>query len=485
MNWDIFIVILLGLCVVTALFLLYRLLTKGADLYNLPPKAEELIKENAYLRLKIAHLRKEKEMLEDINRALTNLAPVFSWDQLKLNLKKANLPSLGITKSALYTRTSDILEIVYEENLDAEALDSLKTGIDLTAKVMEVNPKRPIVDSNTLFLKDPQLTSRIKNTLSATFFCFYYIYHEEIPSAVLVCATDQACDPGRFTALVQFIGQHLVHITNIINIYQDLIKKQQDLEMTIKNRTQELQEAIDKISQINRSKSEFVSTVAHELRTSLTAILGFATLIYDGKLGEIPPNVKDRINRIRNQVKRLVEMVNTLLDINRIESGKVEMHPEPLDAKTLLTTTADVFAQQLNEKGIELGIECPEGIVIEADRIYMERVIHNLVSNAIKFTPSGGRIELICKELGDDRIELIVKDTGVGISERDLPNIFKEFYSVDRPDVTKIRGIGLGLSLVKRVIDAHDGEIYVKSKLNEGTTFIIHLKGKKQEARDV
>ena len=468
-------IIVILLLILFALFLTTTIPTtkKEKKSNKLPIEVESLYKENSMLRAKIKNLSYRNELLEKSNAILTSLPPVFSWDELQNNLRKIDFEQILIDRLLLYSLKDNTL--VFSIGITSENYHELLRLLTLIDKTYKLR----LIESNHIFIHDQTVDQRLKELLSVPYYCIYPLRTRQETIGYLLVGSQRLYNSQLVSEITKLLGQHLVHILNIIHIYQDIVQTQQNLENTIKNRTSQLKEAVEEISKINKAKSEFVSTVAHELRTSLTSIRGFASLIYDGKLGQIPEKVKNRIGRIQSQVNRLVDMVNTLLDINKIETGKIEMNPEPVLAHALISSVMDSFMVQAQQKHIKLLLNCPHDITIFADKLYFERVIFNLISNAVKFTPEGGEIRINVELIDQNTVQISVEDTGIGIHPKDLPHIFKEFYYVDRPEVTNIKGIGLGLSLVKKVVEANGGKILVESEPNKGTKFRILIKGKK------
>jgi signal transduction histidine kinase len=181
--------------------------------------------------------------------------------------------------------------------------------------------------------------------------------------------------------------------------------------------------------------------------------------------------VKERLDKINRHSDELAQLVNNLLDISRIESGKISMKLEPLNLKEIIEEVVDLMNVQLKEKEIEFKFELSADVeYVLADRQQLERVFINLLGNAIKFTPAKGKISIRASSL-DNLCQIDITDTGIGIPQESLGAIFDEFYRVDNPINQKVKGTGLGLSLVKRIVEAHGGSIWVRSKLNEGSTF--------------
>lgn len=273
-------------------------------------------------------------------------------------------------------------------------------------------------------------------------------------------------DEEMISILTNQIGQSLENA----KLFEEVYKSRQELELKIQDRTRQLALALEKVQKISRTKSEFVSAVSHELRTPLTSIKGYAAILMSGKLGDIPDKVKERLEKINKHSDSLVELINDLLDIARIESGRVEMKFEKVNLKLLIENMRDLLMPQMREKNITFVAEVTDDLpLIFADGKQMERVFINLLSNAIKYTPKG---TITVRASGNDKeVTVEVQDTGAGMREEDLPKLFTEFYRVENEMNQNIKGTGLGLALVRNIITAHQGTIWVTSKLGVGTTF--------------
>jgi len=268
------------------------------------------------------------------------------------------------------------------------------------------------------------------------------------------------------------IGQSLENA----KLFEEQWRDQQELENKIQQRTRELSAALEEIKVISKRKSDFINAVSHELRTPLTSIKGYASILAAGKLGELPPAAKERVEKINKHSDNLSDLINGLLDISRIESGRVEMKLEPLDLLAMAQSLADMLAPPMKDKNVEFVIDMPEGLPqVKADKGQLERVFINLIGNAIKFTPPGGRITVSARPVDNTMIQVGVSDTGIGISEHDLKKLGEEFFRVDNDVNAKVKGTGLGVSLVKRIIEAHKGTFSISSQINHGSTFSFKL----------
>jgi signal transduction histidine kinase len=194
-----------------------------------------------------------------------------------------------------------------------------------------------------------------------------------------------------------------------------------------------------------------------------------------GKLGNLPAEVRERLDKINRHSDELVHMVNDLLDISRLESGRITLKQEPQGLKDMAEKAADLLSVQLKEKQIELMISVPadaDSVLVDGGQI--ERVFINMLANAIKFTPVKGKISVLSHKT-DKAVQVDIADTGCGIPKEAQESIFEEFYRVDNPINQQVKGTGLGLALVKHIIEAHKGKIWVKSNSGEGATFSFTL----------
>jgi signal transduction histidine kinase len=258
-------------------------------------------------------------------------------------------------------------------------------------------------------------------------------------------------------------------------LYTELFNSHRDLERRVKERTQELAKLNEELKRLNKMKSDFVSSVSHELRIPLTSIKGYASILMAGKLGEVSPAQKERLEKIDKHSNSLAHLVNNLLDIARIESGKVQMVIKEMAIKEVIDPVMDIIMPQAKEKNISIKINIKtKSDKIMADQSQLERVFLNLIGNAVKFTPEKGKITVSCQDI-EDAIEFNIEDTGIGIPLKDKEKVFEEFFRADNALDQKVKGTGLGLSLAKKIVEAHKGKIWVESELGKGTKFSFTL----------
>lgn len=331
---------------------------------------------------------------------------------------------------------------------------------------------------SSISMRDHTQREKIKNYMKMTAFVISPILPKEGDKGFLIVGTENAAlsitagDEELVTILSNEIGQALDNC----RLFDKTWKAQQGLEKKVEERTSELTSALDKIKVVSKRKSDFVSSVSHELRTPLTSIKGYASILLTGKLGEIPKDVYTRLEKINQHSDELVHMVNDLLDISRIESGKVVMRQAPYELNSIIDKITDLLAVQAKERNIELITDVSDkkiGVLVDSGQI--ERVFINLIGNALKFTPEKGKITISAHKINDKEIQVDVSDTGSGIPDEAQEAVFDEFYRVDNTINQQVKGTGLGLSLVKHIVEAHGGKIWLKSRMGQGSTFSFTL----------
>lgn len=231
---------------------------------------------------------------------------------------------------------------------------------------------------------------------------------------------------------------------------------------------------ITQIKQVEQVKAQFVNMVAHELRTPLAAVDSYLAVLAQGLVGD-PEEQRRVVQRCRERVGALVQLVTDLLDVARMESGRVHREIAPQHLGDVLGTVKALMEPLALERGITLTVAVPDSLpLVEADREELVRLFGNLVSNAIKYNRLEGRVDVTARTDGP-YVAVAVSDTGVGISEQGLERLFTEFFREKRPETELVTGTGLGLSIVKRIVDHYHGRIDAHSRLDEGSTFTVWL----------
>lgn len=275
--------------------------------------------------------------------------------------------------------------------------------------------------------------------------------------------------------LISILADQLSQAIENARLFEEVYRARQDLEKKVMERTRQLSQALEEVKRVSRMKSEFISAVSHELRTPLTSIKGYASILMTGKVGPISEPIKERLAKINKHSDNLVKLINDLLDIARIESGKVEMKLTEHDLPSIIMNVQDLLTLQMKEKNITFVADVPEDnptLMIDAAQI--ERVLINLINNAIKFTPNDGIITVTVR-YDVHGAKVSVSDTGIGIPPEEIPKLFQEFYRSDNIINQNIKGTGLGLALCKKIIEAHHGRISASSPPGKGATFTFTL----------
>jgi len=233
-------------------------------------------------------------------------------------------------------------------------------------------------------------------------------------------------------------------------------------------------EDITAFKQLDEMKSDFVNMVAHELRSPLVSIRQQNSVLLEGLAGPLEDKQRDLLERGMRKIDQLLELINDLLDIAKIEAGKHVQHLVPTDIEPIIKETIALLEPRAKDQGIEITYIAEGAGQVLADPKRIEEVFNNLITNAVNYSPGGGKVDVAVVGLGE-YMEIRVMDTGVGILEEELPKIFDKFYRVKHPKTRQVMGTGLGLAIVKGIIDAHHGTIQVESTPEKGTTFRILL----------
>lgn len=273
---------------------------------------------------------------------------------------------------------------------------------------------------------------------------------------------------------------YLKDITERKKIEVELLRYREHLEELVKERTAELEISRDKAQEANIAKSEFLSIMSHELRTPLNSIIGFSEVLRDEFYGSISSKQKEYLGDILNSGKYLLALIITILDLSKIEAGKMEIYFTTINVESLLKNSIFVVKEKASAKRQKLivnaGIDLGE---IEGDEQKIRQALFNLLSNAVKFTPEDGAITIGAYHQHKN-IVIFVKDTGIGIEEKDMPKLFNLFQQIDSSHSRRYEGIGLGLALSRKVIELQGGTIWAESQgKDKGSTFFISIPKKR------
>jgi len=229
------------------------------------------------------------------------------------------------------------------------------------------------------------------------------------------------------------------------------------------------------LEQSNRYKSEFLANMSHELRTPLNAILGFSEILLDLTMNLTAGERTEFLRNIHSSGQHLLGLINDILDLAKIEAGKMELHAEEMPVKEAIQEVTGILDPMARQQGLQVTtVGAAEAGVIKADRSKFKQVLYNLLSNAVKFTPPPGQITLTVKD-SPSQLTVSVQDTGIGMKPEDLPKLFREFEQIDGSYTRRYQGTGLGLALCRRFVQMHGGRIWAESQFGKGSTFTFTI----------
>jgi len=335
------------------------------------------------------------------------------------------------------------LELVEQEQPDIMLLDLMMPEMD-GLEVLHVLRKR--YDS----ISFPVLMVTAKNQ------------GEDIVSAFAAGANDYIEKPVDFPVLLARLRHHLEH---------------KRLDDEVKSSRARLEEQNERLQMGNQYKINFLSSMSHELRTPLNAVLGFSEVLLDEMLGPLNDKQKQYCQEIYNSGSYLLLIINDLLDLSKIEAGKLALEPQPTDIPALVSTAIDLVKEKAQRGGITLVSEVDEKLgMVKWDPLRVKQALLNLLSNAIKFTQSGKEVKLTARITTNNEVMLCVADQGCGIAKEDLERIFLPFEQAASPMKKRSgEGTGLGLALVSRLASLHGGRVEVESEVGVGSRFALYL----------
>ncbi|HVY45103.1 MAG TPA: HAMP domain-containing sensor histidine kinase [Minicystis sp.] len=274
-----------------------------------------------------------------------------------------------------------------------------------------------------------------------------------------------------------------MHLASVRESYRELTEKNARLE-----------EAYERLKELDRLKSNFLATVSHELRTPLTSIMGYSEMLAEGVGGPLNGEQREFVETIQNKSEQLLALIISLLDLSKLESGTAPVRLARIEIGPVLEETVSTLSPAAGKKNVELACEVEDGLpLVFGDAVRLRQVFSNLTENAIKFTPPGGSVLLVARaateaaQTGDDdgglvlvaplrsAVEVRVVDTGIGIPEGQREKVFDPFYQIDQSSTREHGGAGLGLAIVKRLVESHQGSVRVEANEPRGAVFVVTL----------
>jgi signal transduction histidine kinase len=261
----------------------------------------------------------------------------------------------------------------------------------------------------------------------------------------------------------------------VLNILDDAAAEKLRLEETqraVLNILEDLEVEKRRAQEANRMKSEFLANMSHELRTPLNAIIGFAKLMAHGKVGPVSPLHQEFLEDILKSSDHLLQLINDVLDLAKVEAGKMEFHPQAIVLPALIAEVRDILRAVAASKQIRIDTHIdPACSELFLDPAKLKQVLYNYLSNALKFTGEGGRVSIKVRSEDAAMFRIDVEDSGIGIRPEDLKVLFTEFRQLDASASKRYQGTGLGLALTRRIVEAQGGKVGVSSTLGQGSIF--------------
>lgn len=253
------------------------------------------------------------------------------------------------------------------------------------------------------------------------------------------------------------------------------------LQRELAERTRDAEKAQSAAEAATRAKSDFLANMSHELRTPLNSIIGFSEVLEDELLGSLNASQREDVQYILKAGRHLLSLINDILDLSKVESGKMELAVDRVSLKEMLDASLIMHREKALRHGISLDLQMEPltDMAIEADERKLKQILFNLLSNAVKFTPDGGSVRVMARAITEaQEIEISIEDTGIGIKPEDIQKLFKEFSQLDSAYTKKYEGTGLGLAVTKKLVELHGGRIQVSSEFGKGSsfTFVIPVK---------
>ncbi|RJO64858.1 MAG: hypothetical protein C4523_17650 [Myxococcales bacterium] len=264
---------------------------------------------------------------------------------------------------------------------------------------------------------------------------------------------------------------YLQDITELKTLAQEMARKNMELTEIKEELEYQTRRAMD----ANRHKSEFLANMSHELRTPLNAVIGFSEVLLDELFGPLNPKQREYTTDILESGRHLLSLINDILDLSKIEAGKMELELSEFAVRDLVQMSSNLMKEKASKHGISVSIEVEEAVgTLVADERKIKQVVFNLISNSLKFTPDHGKMGIRVSRDGDF-VKFCVWDSGIGISIDEQERIFEEFHQVDGSLTKRYEGAGLGLAIVKKFVQLHGGKVWVESKLNLGSRFYFTI----------
>jgi signal transduction histidine kinase len=450
---------------------------------------------NYFSRIKERALEDRNKQLIALNRISSTIKGFFSLERAIRQVLSGVIEGLGYDICFLVMPSKKENVIFFHAPKNNPMTQKIETILGVPVSSLRLPP----IEENFVFqaIKNNKITFRqelyeivrgieppISRELAATlqralgfkkFVITPLVAERKVVGALIGVTRHEFVDETSVDVLENFSNQAALTIESA-QLFEELRQKNIDLE------------------QANKIKSEFLAIMSHELRTPLTAVIGFSELLLEEVMGELNPEQKEYLREVVHNSEHLLHLINSILDLSKIESGKMELTVEPFNLAEAVLEVRKTILPLLKKKGLKFQVDMPMKLpIIEGDERKIRQILLNLLSNAIKFTPEGGSIVLEVRHSPNNKglwlyskiqnasvfesgyFRISIEDTGIGIKEKDLEEVFDPFSQVDSSYTRKYQGTGLGLALTKQFVEMHGGAIWVESEPQKGSRFTLLL----------
>jgi signal transduction histidine kinase/HAMP domain-containing protein len=443
---------------------------------------ESLQERDAAIFEHILTITKQVRQLTALNKTGAAIASTLDLDKLLTTVLHLLVENMGFARMALVFYDSERRRIygtriagVPEETANAAQHLELIVEDDGSIHADLLIHGRPVLVPDITAVASrmfPVFLELCRQTGVTSYVCAPMKSKDRILGFVAADRGKQPCSAEDLEVLMTIAHDMAVAIDNA-RAYQQLEQLTATLDKRVQERTQELQTANEKLRELDRLKSSFVSMVSHELRTPMTSIKGYVDNLLDGVAGPLNEKPTYYLKRVQHNVERLTRMINDLLDLSRIEAGAVKLQLGSVSIPELLNDVVEGFQTIATEKSVNVKVHStPDLPLIQGDRDKLYQVLNNLIQNAIKFTPKGGTILAEAQAGPQGFVQICVGDTGCGIAAEELTRVFERFYRGESVAIEN-RGAGLGLAITKNLVELHHGRIWVESTPGEGSRFFF------------
>ena len=427
-------------------------------------------------------LRRKVNELTTLHRAGLLFSSTFDREELMTNVLDTIVRDLHYDRAMItqFDRTRNVSHDFRVRGMPQEVADFLRT--------QEVSVTDPDSVEGTVFLRgEPVLTNNIHEIWDRlhpfdqkligmvnvkSFITVPLKTHHAVIGSLSVDRThNQALTQDDLDVLVTLASQVASALDNA-QAYREIESLNAGLEARVRERTAELEAANAQLKQMDRLKSKFLAHVSHELRTPLTSIVGFADNMLEGLVGSLNVKQEQYLTRIKANGTRLARMITDLLDLSRVEAGKLVLSFDQISLQTVATDVIEQLLPLAITKHLQIELQSPDpALLVWADPDRLSQILTNLLDNAIKYTPEGGHISVDLSISDHEMARIVVRDNGQGIPPDALPKLFDPFFRVHHQERSQTKGLGLGLAIVKDLVELHGGTIAVHSALDQGTEF--------------